>query len=140
GSNAGSNGGSNAGSSGSSGDEPSAAASKTVAGLVALVQQLGVDGVNVDVEDIGVTAYEGYGAFIRALGAQLRAVDPKLRLSVATLANGAGANLAAVALQADADRIFLMGYGFHWSGSDPGGTAAVARIDGRASRSTAIDP
>jgi len=118
---------------------PSAAASTTVAGLVALVKQLGVDGVNVDVEDIDVTAYEGYGEFIRALRTQLQALDPNLRLSVATMASGAGANLAAVALEAGADRIFLMGYGFNWSGSDPGGTAAVSQIDGRASLSTAID-
>jgi Glycosyl hydrolases family 18 len=131
--------GSNGASSDGTAAGPSTAASKTVAGLVALVQQLGVDGVNVDVEDIDVTAYVGYGAFIGALREQLRAIDPRLRLSVATMASAAGANLAAVALQAGADRIFLMGYGFHWSGSDPGGTAAVSRIDGRASLSTAID-
>ena len=45
-------------------------------------------------------------------------------------ANRPGANLAGVAVSSGADRIFLMGYDFHWSGSDPGGSTPIERLDG----------
>ncbi len=38
--------------------------------------------------------------------------------------------MAAAAAGAGADRIFLMGYDYHWSGSDPGASAPLDRRDG----------
>jgi spore germination protein YaaH len=38
--------------------------------------------------------------------------------------------MAAAAAAAGADRIFLMGYDYHWEGSDPGATAPIDRLDG----------
>jgi spore germination protein YaaH len=38
--------------------------------------------------------------------------------------------MAAAAAAAGADRIFLMGYDYHWEGSNPGATAPIDRLDG----------
>lgn len=111
---------------------------RTVRGLVSLVSRLGLDGINVDAEQVSPAAYDGFSAFITALRDGLDEVDPDLHLSAATMASQAGANLARVALDAGAGRVFLMGYDFHWSGSDPGGTTPVARLDGGASLTSAM--
>jgi len=120
------------------GSEPSLAAARTARDLAALVERLGLDGVNVDVEQIAQPAYPGFSAFLSALRARLDAVRPGLRISVATMANQAGANLAGVAVSSGADRIFLMGYDFHWSGSDPGASTPIDRLDGGPSLTSAI--
>ena len=111
---------------------------RTVRGLVSLVSRLGLDGINVDAEQVSPAAYEGYSAFISELRRALDGVNPRLRLSAATMASRAGANLAGVALAAGADRVFMMAYDFHWSGSDPGGSTPVERLDGGASLTSAM--
>jgi spore germination protein YaaH len=40
--------------------------------------------------------------------------------------------MAAAAAANGADRIFLMGYDYHWSGSNPGASAPIERLDGEA--------
>jgi hypothetical protein len=114
------------------------AIARTVAGLLSLVTRLALDGVNVDVEQIAAPSRDGFSAFVSQLRTGLDAIDPRLRLSVATMANRSGANLARVALDAGADRVFMMAYDFRWSASDPGGTTPVERLDGGASLLTAI--
>ena len=42
--------------------------------------------------------------------------------------------MAAAAATAGADRIFLMGYDYHWAGSEPGASAPIDRLDGEAAR------
>jgi spore germination protein YaaH len=106
--------------------------------LVALADQLGVDGVNLDIELVPEGAIDGYGTFVAAVVARLKAVRPEAEVSVATMANPTGASLASVAASAGARRVFLMGYDFHWSGSDPGAVAPINRLDGGASLTTAI--
>jgi spore germination protein len=120
---------------------PTPAASRTAAELAALVGRLGVEGVNLDIEQIAAPSYDGYGAFVRDLRARLSALQPfqpSIRLSVATTAGQGGASLAGVAVAAGADRVFMMGYNYHWSGSQPGGSAPVARLDGGASLTSSI--
>ena len=39
--------------------------------------------------------------------------------------------MAAAAAAAGADRIFMMGYDYHWAGSDPGASAPMDRRDGK---------
>ena len=41
-----------------------------------------------------------------------------------------GTGNAAAAIAAGADRLFLMGYDYHWSGSQPGASSPVDRTDG----------
>ena len=55
---------------------------------------------------------------------------PDGQVSVATTANERGAAMAAAAAAAGADRIFLMGYDYHWDGSDPGASSPLDRLDG----------
>lgn len=103
---------------------------RTVDELVALAVDLDVDGINVDIERLDEADREAYGEFLAALRAALVDARPKARLSVATEAGFRGVGNAAEAAAAGVDRIFLMGYDYHWSGSQPGASSPVERIDG----------
>ncbi len=98
--------------------------------LVNLASQLGVDGVDVDVEQLDGDLVPAYGAFIGRLRTALRVKHADWQVSVATTANESGAAMAAAAAQAGADRIFLQGYDYHYPASDPGASAPIARRDG----------
>ncbi len=95
-----------------------------------LVDRVGADGVNVDVEGLGPSLVPAYGAFVGRLRAALRAGHPAAQVSVATQANESGAALAVAADANGADRIFLMGYDYHYAGSQPGASAPIDRRDG----------
>lgn len=103
---------------------------RTAKELLALARRSGADGINVDVELIGGDAVEGYTAFLGALRAGLNAMSADAQLSVATMGSNAGADLALAAIAAGVDRVFLMGYDYHWSGSNPGASAPIDRLDG----------
>jgi Glycosyl hydrolases family 18 len=103
---------------------------RTATELLALAHRIGVDGINVDVELIGGDAFEGYTSFLGALRAGLDAMHAHAQLSVATMGSTAGADLAVAAIAAGVDRVFLMGYDYHWSGSNPGASAPIDRLDG----------
>ncbi len=98
--------------------------------LVALVGATKTDGVNVDVEQLDGSLVQAYGAFVGRLRTALLAAQPAAQVSVATPANADGAEMAAAASAAAADRIFLMGYDYHYSGSAPGASAPMVRRDG----------
>ncbi len=98
--------------------------------LVDLVERLGLDGVNVDVERLPIEHVLDYGNFVGRLRTALRERMPEAQVSVATQANELGAAMAASAAAAGADRVFLMGYDYHWAGSDPGASAPIDRLDG----------
>ena len=104
--------------------------SRTVEELVALAVDLDVDGINVDVERLDEADREAYGEFLGALREALLDAKPKARVTVATEAGERGVGNAAAAAAAGVDRIFLMGYDYHWSGSQPGASSPVDRIDG----------
>jgi glycosyl hydrolase family 18 (putative chitinase) len=103
---------------------------RTATQLLALAHRIGVDGINVDVELIGGDAFDGYTSFLGALRAGLDAMRADAQLSVATMGSSAGADLALAAIAAGVDRVFLMGYDYHWSGSNPGASAPIDRLDG----------
>ena len=104
---------------------------RPIAALVELVGQLQVDGINVDVEQLDPSLVAAYGDFVARLRAATIAAHPKAQVSVATTANLGGASMAVAATAAGADRIFLMGYDYHWAGSAPGASR-------RSSAATAI--
>jgi hypothetical protein len=110
-------------------DEPKAQ-ERWITEIVDLVDQLGLDGINVDVEALPVDLVADYAAFVGRLRTALRERIPDAQVSVATQANEVGAAMAAAAAVAGADRIFLMGYDYRWSGSQPGASAPIDRIDG----------
>lgn len=102
----------------------------TIAGLVALADRIGADGINVDVEQIGVDLVPAYGFFVGRLRDALRAANPDGLVSAATTAGRTGAAMALAASASGADRIFLMGYDYHYAGSDVGASAPMDRRDG----------
>jgi spore germination protein YaaH len=102
---------------------------KVIKSLVDFAGEIGADGINVDVELLDAEFVPAYSAFVGRLRAALVAQKPKAQVSVATTANIGGASMAASAALAGADRIFMMGYDYHWPGSDPGASAPIARRD-----------
>jgi hypothetical protein len=103
---------------------------RTIGELVALAAQLGLDGINVDVEGLPGELVSSYGRYVGALRDALRVTIPDAQVSVATTANVRGAAMARAAVDAGADRVFVMGYDYHWAGSGPGASAPLARRDG----------
>lgn len=111
--------------------EPNAAPfQRVVPELVGLAKELGVDGINVDVEQLDELDRAAYGEFLSSLRAALVARVPGAQVSVATEAGLRGVGNAAAAHAAGADRVFLMGYDYHWAGSNPGAVSPVERTDG----------
>jgi spore germination protein YaaH len=103
---------------------------RTIEALIGLAEGLGVDGINVDVELLAPEHVTAYGEFVGRLRSGLMAKHGEAQVSVATAANIRGTTMALAAANAGADRIFMMGYDYHWSGSEPGASAPLARRDG----------
>ena len=122
------------------GDDPKAVARRARAAreLAALAAQLGVDGMNVDIELIDGDYNDGFVAFLADLGSRLRAANPYATLTVASTSGHGGADRAVAALAAGVDRIFLMGYDYHWSGSGAGASAPIQSRDGTLDLDTSI--
>jgi spore germination protein YaaH len=110
--------------------DDAAARDRTIEELVALAKQLGVNGINVDVELLAIRHIPTYGEFVGRLRTALREAIPDGQVSVATTANQRGAAMALAASLAGADRIFMMGYDYRVGGSQPGASAPLARRDG----------
>lgn len=103
----------------------------TIASLVVFARELGLDGINVDVEQLGGPEFvPAYGAFVERLRTAAREAIPGAQVAVATTAGRTGAAMAAAATTGGADRIFLMGYDYHTPGSAPGASAPMDRRDG----------
>ena len=98
--------------------------------LLGLVEEVGADGINVDVEALPIDLVPQYGAFVGRLREALDDRLPDAQL-VATQANEVGAAMAVVAAAAGADRIFMMAYDYRVAGSPPGASAPIDRLDGR---------
>jgi len=90
----------------------------------------GVDGINVDIEQLGVDLLPAYGAFVTRLRDALRARLPAAQVSAATGARERGAAMAQAAAVAGADRIFMMAYDYHYGASDVGASSPMDRRDG----------
>lgn len=103
---------------------------RVIASLVALRNELGVDGIAVDVEAIGDADIPSFGAFVGRLRTALQAVDPGATVTATTGAGPQGAALALAATLAGADRVFLMGYDYRTASSEPGASAPISRGDG----------
>jgi hypothetical protein len=97
--------------------------------LLALVGDLGLDGLNIDVERVDGDIGLGYADFLASLRTGLDELGRGKTLSVATTAGHQGATLALDAVDAGADRVFLMGYDYHWTGSGAGASSPVHNRD-----------
>jgi spore germination protein YaaH len=96
-----------------------------------LVAARGLDGADLDVEQLPSDRFAGYGRMIRRLSQALRADDPDARVTAATNGNRSGARMASLAIRRGADRVFLMGYSYRGPGSSvTGNIAPLVRTDG----------
>ena len=111
----------------------------TIQALVALTGRLGLDGINVDVEGLDPLSVGEYAAFVGRLRDAVVAADPGDRVTVATSAGVLGAGMAAAAVTAGADRVFLMGYDYAVAGSSPGATSPLDSRDGERDLGWSID-
>jgi spore germination protein YaaH len=102
----------------------------TITAVVALAKRIGVDGVDIDVEQLRADLVAPYGAFVGRLRDALRAAIPGGSVSVATTSGLTGAAMALAAVQAGVDRVFLMGYDYHNGTTEVGASAPMARRDG----------
>jgi spore germination protein YaaH len=102
----------------------------TIDGLVGLAKRIGADGINVDIEQLSVDLVPAYGLFVGRLRDALRAANHHGVVSASTTSGRTGAAMALAANAAGADRIFLMGYDYHYAGSDVGASAPIDRRDG----------
>jgi len=98
--------------------------------LVDFTEEQRLDGVNVDVEGLPADLVPAYGGFVGRLREALRDRLPDAQVSVSTGAGQRGAAMAAAASLGGADRIFLMGYDYHFAGSQPGASSPMDRLDG----------
>jgi spore germination protein len=110
-----------------------AARARHIAGIVTLVKREGYAGVDIDYEDLKATDREAFTTFLTRLGDALHA-DNKI-LSVALFAKTTDAgedqrNIAQdyAAIGAVVDEVRLMGYDYHWNGSQPGAVAPITWI------------
>lgn len=87
----------------------------TIAELKELVQAYGADGVNIDVEGLDSDLNEAFVAFIQELKAA--GVGEVYIATPAVDWNGA---FDYSELAESSDGLFIMGYGYHWTGGDPG--------------------
>jgi hypothetical protein len=97
----------------------------------ALVAARGLDGADLDVEQLPSDRFAGYGRMVRRVTEELRATDPEARITAATNGNRSGARMAARAIRSGADRVFLMGYAYRGPKSPvTGSIAPIVRVDG----------
>ena len=102
-----------------------AAVDKLVAALVqeALVTQPG-DGLSIDFEGLRGADRQPLVDFIRKLRVAMKAKSSRSQLSLATPAVDWSKAYDYAALAAESDTLFIMGYGYHWSGSSSPGPGA----------------
>jgi putative cell wall-binding protein len=114
-----------------------AAAAGAISGLV---QSEGLDGVNLDVENLYNENFAAYGTFVGQLRSALRSWNPAARVSVATNGSVSGAGMAIQALANGADRVFIMGYSYRTAGTSPAGSISpIVRADGDKSLTWTLD-
>lgn len=90
-----------------------------IAELKTLVEDYGADGVNVDIEGLDYSQKQNLVTFIEELA---EAVD---EVVIATPAIDWLGAFDYDALAYASDGLFIMGYGYHWSGGDPGPIAPL---------------
>ncbi len=90
-----------------------------IAELSALVDAYGADGVNLDFEGLDYPLKDDFVTFVNEVGAALEEVY--LAMPAVDWAGSYDYDQLALA----SDGLFIMGYGYHWSGGDPGPIAPL---------------
>ncbi|MFT4975298.1 MAG: spore germination protein [Myxococcota bacterium] len=90
-----------------------------ITALAALVDEHGADGVNVDIEGLDGDQRDNMTAFI----AELAEAVPEVYIATPAIDWTGAFDYSALADLSDG--LFIMGYGYHWSGGDPGPVAPL---------------
>ncbi len=93
--------------------------------LVALVQAQGGDGINIDFESVPRTAKPQFVSFMAALTSAFRLAIPGAHVSLASPAVDWAGSYDYDELALACDGLMIMGYGYHWSGGNPGPNAPI---------------
>ena len=109
-----------------------AARTAAVENLYAMVVAAGGDGINIDFEFVpeatsaDVTSpKENFVTFIDELAERFHSHEPRLHVSIATPAIDWGGTYDYSELARLSDGLMIMGYGYHWSGGNPGPVAPL---------------
>ncbi len=94
--------------------------------VAAVSQGVAADGVDLDFEGMSAAQLGAFPDFAADVASAVRAVLPEAELSAALPAVDWSQAYDYPALAQVLDHLFIMGYGYHWKGSDPG---AVAPLD-----------
>lgn len=119
----------------------SAAARATfVREALALVERLGTDGADLDIEELDTVDRTPYRLLVAEYASASHGADPASEVSVATNANVSGARMAADALAGGADRAFMMGYAYRVAATNTTGSVApLAAIGVRLDLAASLD-
>jgi spore germination protein YaaH len=99
-----------------------AARTRFVNDAIALMTERGADGANLDTESLAGTDRPNWGLLVAEFASAAHRADPGAEVSVAVNGNVSGARMAAIALNAGADRAFLMGYSYRVGSSPTSGS------------------
>lgn len=104
---------------------------RLVSQVAAAVKSRGADGVNLDFEPVPTSGRAQYTSFVRQMKAALLSAGAGSYLTVDVMGGAAtwasGYDVTGLVASGAADRLFVMGYDYSWSGSARAG--AVAPID-----------
>lgn len=94
---------------------------KAIEGLVSLIVAQGADGVNIDFEFVPTSAEASFVTFLSELKAAVAAAVPGGgHVSIAGPAVDWSGSYDYDQIAAAIDGLFIMAYGYHWSGGNPG--------------------
>ena len=113
---------------------------RALAGRIAtLVEERGLDGVNLDVEPVPEDLADEYVTFVREVRRALDEVDPELHLSVDVVASLTGYDLAGLTAEGAADLAILMGYNYRTDGAPVAGSTAPLHDEAGGDLATTVE-
>lgn len=106
-----------------------ASRSNLVDNIVRIIENNGYDGVNIDLEGLPAEAKAGYNAFLKELGARLKARSKLLTVAIPAKTGDAGNSWSGAydyrTIGRLADYVVIMTYDEHWIGGPPGPVASL---------------
>ena len=107
--------------------------------IAKLVEERGLDGVNLDVEPVPEDLADEYVTFVREVRRALDEVDPELHLSVDVVASLTGYDLAGLTADGAADLAILMGYNYRTDGAPVAGSTAPLHDEASGDLATTVE-
>jgi spore germination protein YaaH len=105
-----------------------------------LVASRGIDGANLDIENVPAANVPEFGQLVGATASAIHGADAAAEVTVSTNGNVSGAVMAALAISSGADRAFLMGYSYRvGSSATTGSVSPVSAVGTPLDLSTSLD-